>query len=236
MSPTVLVVQHQDDCPPALVGAWLEELGVQLDVRRGDLGDEVPERLEADGLVVLGGSMGATEDARAPWLPATRALVRDAAERGLPVLGICLGHQIAAVALGGEVGLNPRGQTCGAVAITRTTDDDPLAAALPTRGVVTQWNHDAVLVPPPGTTVLATNAHDDLLLARFAGSVWGVQGHPEATVDVVGSWAARSGDDPRPQALSVDEHPAILAELAERAPELASVWRPVITAWAALLR
>src|SRR4051794_37184949 len=101
---SVLVVQHQDDCPPALVGEWLVEVGCRLDVRRPYAGDALPETLAEHGaLLVLGGSMGAADDADHPWLAPTKDLVRDAAGRRTPTLGICLGHQLIAVALGGEV-------------------------------------------------------------------------------------------------------------------------------------
>src|SRR5689334_19811156 len=107
----ILVVQHQDDCPPALVGEWLLAEGRELDVRRPYAGDELPADLTEHGaLVVLGGSMGAHDDDTHPWLGPSKELVREAATQGTPTLGICLGHQLAAVALGGVVRPNPRGQ------------------------------------------------------------------------------------------------------------------------------
>ena len=57
--------------------------------------------------------MGACDDAVAPWLAPTRALIADAVARGVPTLGVCLGHQLAAVALGGTVGRNPSGRPSG---------------------------------------------------------------------------------------------------------------------------
>ena len=74
MSPRVLVVQHQDDCPPALVGDWLTEAGAELDVRRPYAGDALPTDLTGhDAFVVLGGSMGANDDDDHPWLRADQA-------------------------------------------------------------------------------------------------------------------------------------------------------------------
>ena len=93
MSPCVLVVQHQDDCPPALVGDWLTEAGADLDVRRPYAGDALPTDLTGHhAFVVLGGSMGAHDDDAHPWLSATKELIRDAVSRETPTLGICLGH------------------------------------------------------------------------------------------------------------------------------------------------
>lgn len=231
----VLVVEHQQSCPPALVGRWLEDAGATLDVVRPYLGESVPSALTHDGLLVLGGSMGAEQDDRAPWLPAVRALIRDHAEAGRPVLGICLGHQLAAVALGGEVTRNPLGQTVGARAVTRVLADDPLGAALPEDCHVPQWNDDTVVALPPGASVVAVNDRADVLLARLAGSVWGIQGHPEATNEVVEVWARTDLAEGGLTGASEDELPAVLEEIARRQPETDAAWQPVVAAWAGLL-
>src|SRR4051794_16300 len=71
----VLVVQHQDNCPPALIGEWLVEAGCVLDVRRPYAGDALPDDLAAhDAFLVLGGSMGANDDDAHDWLPPTKEL------------------------------------------------------------------------------------------------------------------------------------------------------------------
>lgn len=230
---TVLVIQHQETCPPARVGAWLEGSGLTLDVRRPDLGDPVPGRLEHDGLLVLGGTVGATDDQDGPWLPATRALVAHAAGRSRPVLGICLGHQIAAVALGGRIGRNPSGHTVGLHEVTRTAagdgGGDPLAAALAPTSAVPQWNTDVVLELPDGSEVLAHNDLGDLMMVRFAATVWGIQGHPEASADMLAAWATTN-----PPPADVDRE-AMLRRVTEGAGEVVASWRPVVEAWAALV-
>ena len=85
----LLVVQHEPDAPVAWLGEWWRELGLELDVVRGDLGAPlVPRLTEHDGLVVLGGAMGAGDDALAPWLAPTRALLAAAVADRLPPLGV----------------------------------------------------------------------------------------------------------------------------------------------------
>ena len=84
----VLVVQHEDLAPLGRL-ATIEPLA--LEVVRPDRGEELPSSAAGlDGLLVLGGHMAAWEDDVAPWLPATRALLVDAVDRGTPTLAICL--------------------------------------------------------------------------------------------------------------------------------------------------
>lgn len=221
--PRILVVEHQDSCPPGAMGGWLTEAGARLDVVRPAHGEAVPATLDGDALLVLGGEMSSTDDDRTPWLPATRELVRDAARRVRPVLGICLGHQIAALALGGEVRPHPQGQTVGMrrVEATGALTDDELLPDLGGTPVV-QWNGDVVTRMPESGVVLAHNAAGDVLLARYAPSVWGVQGHPEAGREIVGRWAEKDLAD---GGLNDVDVPATLAEVGASEADVARAWR-----------
>ena len=226
-APRVLVVQHEDDAPAAWFGTWLLEAGATLDVRHPYLGEDLPEDLaEHDALVVLGGEMGATSDEVA-WIPTTRALVATAAAAGVPTLGICLGHQLCAVALGGTVTRNPRGQQLGVTAVSWADDaaEDPLLGAVVAAEVAVHWNTDVVDTLPGGTRVLARAPGGEVQAARFAASVWGVQLHPEVDEHVVADWApgarAAHGD------AVVD---AALARIAEQRGSLHAQWRPLAAA------
>jgi len=196
----VLVVQHEDECPPARLGTWLVEAGAELDVRRPYAGQALPADLAGhDALVVLGGGMGAGDDALHGWLTPTKQLVREAAREAVPTLGICLGHQLIAVALGGTVGRNPRGRQVGVhdVGWTDAAAADPLLTGFTSTRRVVQWNQDLVLEPPPGAVLLAATDLDEVQAMRFAPTVWGLQWHPEATPEIVRGWAAK---EPGPRA------------------------------------
>lgn len=228
----LLVVQHEDICPPALVGGWLEEAGLVLDVRRAGAGEPLPDDLGGHcGLLVLGGTMGADDDASAPWLAPVKELVREAARDGVPALGICLGHQLAASALGGRVTRNPRGRQLGLIETgwTAAAADDAVVgpAALaststPTRAL--HWNDDVVVEPPEGTVVLARTPDGEVQAARYAPTVWGLQPHPEADGAIAAGWAALD-DDP------AGSRPAVEAVTAARG-ELDAAWAPVARAFA----
>ncbi|MBX2995682.1 MAG: type 1 glutamine amidotransferase [Bdellovibrionaceae bacterium] len=101
---TYWLLQHEIETPPGTLTEWLNERGknvraLYLPDTRGDL-----PRLEAgDKLLVLGGSMNTDEESLYPWMTAEKALIQDAATRGIAYLGICLGAQLFCEALGGKV-------------------------------------------------------------------------------------------------------------------------------------
>lgn len=230
--PRILVVQHQEDCPPALLGRWLLEAGCGLDVRHPYAGDDLPADLgEHDALLVLGGSMGANDDATHPWLPATRELIRSAAAGETPVLGICLGHQLAAVALGGTVEVNRHGRQFGVLPIgwTHAAAADPVLGSRPARAI--HWNNDVVTGLPPGAVPLAHAPDGTIQAVRLAGSVWGVQAHPEVDDEIVGRWAEDEREEIGPELVD-----RALAEMEQAGPELASAWQPVAAAFLARAR
>lgn len=227
-TPPVLVVQHQQDCPPALFGEWLEEAGCRLDVRHPYAGDPLPADLdEHRGLLVLGGSMGAGDDAAHGWLGPTKALIRASVAAGAPTLGICLGHQLVAAALGGTVGANPGGRQLGVLPMGWVEGtSDALLGSRPDRCL--HWNDDVVTALPPGAVVLAHAPDGTVQAARFAPSAWGLQPHPEVDDAIVARWAATERTEVGPQAVD-----AVLAEIGRSLPDLTRTWRPVATAFAA---
>jgi len=232
----VLVVEHEAQCPPGWMGQWFDEEGCAVDVRRPYRGDELPEQLDDHrSMVVLGGSMDAYSDERHPWLRGVKHLVRVAAQSHVPTLGICLGHQLAAVALGGAVQANPRGQQIGVLELgwSPKAVHDPLLGAVAAARVAVQWNNDLVVVPPVGTEILARTPAGELQAARFAPTVWGVESHPEAGEEIVSAWAANDRDSAAERGVDVA---AYVADVASAREELVSSWRPLAARFATLSR
>ena len=234
-SPRVLVVEHEPACPPAHFGTWLDEAGAELVVCRPWAGEELPPLTAYDGLLVLGGSMGAHDDDTVPWLAPLKQLCRSAVGSGLPTLGICLGHQLLAAALGGESRPNPAGQQVGLFAVgwrAEAADDDLFGpVATPRRGV--QWNSDVVTSLPEAAVVLAAMPGGELQAARFGPSAWGVQLHPEVDRPVLESWAAGDRDDHLEKGIDQE---AVLAEIDAARDELDEAWRPLAIRFAELCR
>lgn len=99
-------LQHVESEGPAYIAEWLESAGWEVAYTRQFAGDALPEPSRVDLLVVMGGPMGANDDATVPWLAVEVAFVRAVIDAGIPVLGVCLGGQIVARALGACVRRN----------------------------------------------------------------------------------------------------------------------------------
>jgi GMP synthase (glutamine-hydrolysing) len=162
--------------------------GVELVVVEAP-GEPVPTSLDgADGLVVLGGEMDADQTGDFPHLLATMDLLRDAADRQVPALGICLGAQLAAAALGGRAYPGPAGEELGwnKVELTGAGRADPVTGALTEPAELFEWHHDT-FDPPPGATLLAGGAVYPGQAFRL-GSVVAVQFHPEVDGPLLRGW------------------------------------------------
>ena len=128
-----------------------------------------------------------------PWIADTAAWIRRAVDAGLPLLGICFGHQLMADALGGRADYHPGGVEIGTADITRTraSAEDPLFRGLPEvfPGHVT--HSQTALKLPEGATLLATGSHDPHQAFRVGSSAWGVQFHPEFDAPAIREYIAR---------------------------------------------
>ncbi len=230
-APRLAVIEHATHCPPARLDEWWGPLALDITVHRPYLGDALPPVTSFDGVVVLGGPMGANDDEQHGWLAPLKDLVRESVESRIPVLGICLGHQLVATALGGTVGVNPRGQAIGLrqVGWTPRAASDPLLGPLahgPVRAV--QWNDDIVTALPDGAVALATTPDGDLQAARFSPLTWGVQFHPEADRGLVARWAELDAE--RHARQGVDQG-RVLDEIDRAHAELGETWRQLVRAF-----
>jgi GMP synthase (glutamine-hydrolysing) len=181
--------------PPPEIGArrgafarWIADgLGAQVEWRNHDIrhGAPLPGPRDADAFVMTGSSASVTE--HAPWMLRAQELLRRIAHAGVPLLGICFGHQLIAQALGGQVERNPRGREIGTVRLQRVADD-PLFAGLPRAFDIHATHVDAVTRMPVGAALLATTAKDHVSAFRLGHKIHGVQFHPEFDADVMRSY------------------------------------------------
>lgn len=153
---------------PSHQGTW-ETVDVRTDAK-------LPDPRSADAFIMTGSSSSVTE--RAPWMLRAEAHLRDIADAGVPLLGICFGHQMIAQALGGEVVKNPRGREMGSVEVTRLAHD-PIFEGLSDRFLVSATHVDTVDKLPPGARVLAHTVLEPTAAFAIGDHVRGVQFHPE---------------------------------------------------------
>ena len=218
----VVVVRHDQIVPQGYLEDVLPEGTTEVRLDRGDL---LPEPDTVAGLVVLGGTMGAYDEDRFPFLADEKAYLRRAVAAGVPVFGICLGCQLLAEALGGAAyrarGIEARFGPCD---VTEAGAADPVARHL-TRPVLSL--HQDTWDPPPGSAVLAWS--DRYPQAFRHGSALGIQAHPEASPEMAAAWLAALGAD-RLAATGADP-PAIVGEMVAHRAESRALAHDLFGAW-----
>lgn len=185
----ILTLQHNDISPSGVIGAAIAEAGGVEDVRFPEHGDALPEDTgRHDGLLVLGGTQHAADDAAHPYLPAELDLIRAFAAAGKPVLGICLGSQLLARALGGSVRRHHTPEVgFTAIEATAMAESDPLLRGLTPLPRLMHWHHDSFDLPQ-GARLLATNALCPNQAFTAGPGLYGLQFHLEVTAGIVQGW------------------------------------------------
>jgi GMP synthase (glutamine-hydrolysing) len=232
----LVVVVHETD-PPARLGQWLRDAGLDLDERHLGTGDELPTTLDGfDGMVVLGGPQSALDDERtSPELAGPRDLLGQALAADFPTLAICLGAQLLAQVGGGRVREGVDGPEVGALLVAKRdrADDDPLFKPLPLSPDVMQFHHDEISELPAGAVLLASSPMYANQAFRVGRHVYGVQFHIETTPEIIHEWAARD-------VVGVEASPwdrETLCRLSDEAhPHIEEVWAPFAARFADLVR
>jgi GMP synthase-like glutamine amidotransferase len=186
-----LIFQHMDDEPPGLFGDFLREREAVLDVVMLHRGEEIPSLAPYDFLLVMGGAMDVWETEANPWLIDEKRAIREwAINRNRPFLGICLGLQLLAEALGGKVGLSrkPEVGVCD-VRLSALGRRHGMTSGLRPVMPVMQWHHAEVQKLPQGAEVLATSPSSRIQIMSVADTLLATQFHAELTPDLVERWA-----------------------------------------------
>lgn len=191
----VLILQHVPWEGPGLIAEALRRHELPVQRRMVSAAFDPPEIAELAALVVMGGPMGAADEPPAPGLAAERALIGAAVDHDVPVLGVCLGAQVLAQVLGGEVGPAARPEIgIGPVEIVA---DDPVLAPLGTAGDVVDvvhWHTDQATLPP-GARLLARSAATANQAFRYGRWHYGLQFHLELTPMDLAQWLTEPSVD-----------------------------------------
>jgi GMP synthase (glutamine-hydrolysing) len=181
--PTLLAIQHVPwETPHRILDACG---GLAVHTVRPLAGHPLPAHEEVAGAVVMGGPMNVDEVDRFPGLVAEREWLAEAARRELPLLGICLGAQLLARALGAAVRPGER-KEIGFAPVEVSDPSDPVLGALAPDTDVLHWHGDAFDLPD-GARPLASSALTEHQAFR-RGNAWGVLFHPEADFALVEAW------------------------------------------------
>jgi GMP synthase (glutamine-hydrolysing) len=186
----VLIVKAGDTLPAIAercrdYDAWFARvLEAPLRVCQAHRGEKLPPPRDVAGAVITGSPHSVLDDAA--WMGDVCEWARRADEQGVPVLGVCFGHQLLGHAFGGRVERNPLGWELGTreVALTDAGRKDPLFLGLPDRFVVQMSHRDHVADVPGSARLLATSDHSRVQAMAVGDAARGVQFHPEADATI----------------------------------------------------
>jgi|SRR5579872_1682625 len=188
MTGTWTILQHVEWEGPGLIAAEAQKRGLQTDIRRLGLGAGLPCPDRVEGLVVMGGPMGAYERDKHPFLAEESSLIAELVRRDRPVLGVCLGAQLLAQALGARVfpGHGPE-IGFGFVELTAEGKRDALLGPDGPSVPVFHWHGDTFDLPAEAT-LLASSAEYPHQAFRFGTHAYGLQFHVEPDSDTWSAW------------------------------------------------
>jgi GMP synthase-like glutamine amidotransferase len=187
----LLVFQHIACEHPGSLRTFLEQDGITWDAVNLDQGEPIPELKGYDALWVMGGPMDVWDVEEHPWLIPEKAAIRQwVSELRKPYLGLCLGHQLLADALGGTCGPQSPGEIgILDVELTKAGRRDHLFAGTPNVQKCLQWHSVQVAQPPEGAEVLASSDACRVQAMRIGRHAWSMQYHVEIEPDTVANWA-----------------------------------------------
>ena len=203
----ILVINHQADCSAERFQPWLEAAGFQIDNRLGPAG-QLPNHIHYStnspasdhfcAVIITGGDANVGDPPHSVWwFPQVEQLIRESLTQDIPVLGICLGAQLVAHALGGQIdSCNNQLKTCAKpyefgltdIYLNRAGLGDPLFASL-SRDLIMHENHQAHIAKlPDGAELLASSELCPVEAFRCGCYIYGTQFHPEVSADTINDW------------------------------------------------
>ncbi|MBX3359227.1 MAG: type 1 glutamine amidotransferase [Phycisphaeraceae bacterium] len=218
----IIVFQHGGRAVgPGRLGLTLRDHGFRLDVRTPHIAGApgVPADLDnVEGVVVLGGEQNVTDIADLPWMQAEADFIRSAHARQLPVLGICLGHQLIAHALGGTVApaATPEWGFTN-VTVQQPGQTETMLAGVPWDAMMFQAHNQEVATAPPGATVLASSAACKVQVFKAGLRTYGFQHHFECDRPMIEVFMKGApGGPPADLSSQLDARYDVFARIAER--------------------
>ena len=181
------IIQNDPEVPP---GNIIDNLTIPFIIHHPYRDGLLPELEKIPALIVLGGAMGANDGQRHPFLNDLKNLIRNIVAARIPYLGICLGGQLLAAALGARV-ISHRWEELGVLNVSLTEEGkaDRLFCGITDEFSTFQWHHDSFDIPDGGV-LLASSKTCPHQAFRVGECAWGLQFHPEVTEPIIRDWCA----------------------------------------------
>ena len=224
----VSILLHADPETPGLIAEILDRRGVEMETVRGYAGERIPASMDGrDALVVMGGPMGVYDQGRLPFLRDEIELIGEALRSGKPVLGVCLGSELLAAALGAKV--EPARKEIGwyPVTLTDAAAHDPLWRDVDRSIAVFHWHGDAFELPP-GAVPLAASALTPYQAFRHGRAAYGLLFHMEMDEGMVRAMVETFGEELREAGADADR---VLAQAPSAVREMRRVGSIVFDRW-----
>ncbi|MBM4338499.1 MAG: type 1 glutamine amidotransferase [Deltaproteobacteria bacterium] len=198
----VLIIKHAEIEGPGLIGDLLVQGKIPYQMIELYLNTPLPKPEGFSHIVILGGPMNVYEEDQYPFLRNEDIFIKEAIQRGRAILGICLGAQLIAKALGAKVFKAPVKEIGWyEVSLTRVGSQDPLFSNLPKKFPVFQWHEDTFEIPRGGQ-LIATSSPVSHQAFRYGEAAYGLQFHLEVTKEMIRDWLEADEDgDKKPQIL-----------------------------------
>jgi len=187
------LIQNDQEVPSGNFLEWFQEYKLPVRIIKPYSGEDFPSLKKTSALIFLGGAMGVHDSSRFPFLLAVKSYIQQAVIQEVPLLGICLGGQLLADALGAPVHSQRNGEMgIHSIEVLPSGTSDPLFYEIPEIFTAFQWHNDSFEIPE-GAVCLASSANCAQQAFRYGASQYGLQFHPEVTRSIVTSWIESSG-------------------------------------------
>jgi GMP synthase-like glutamine amidotransferase len=202
-----LIIKHVEIEGPGLIEDYLKQEKILYQILNLTPSLHFPKLDDLTHIVILGGPMNVYEVDRYPFLREEDLFIKEAIQRGKSILGICLGAQLIAKALGGKVFKAPVKEIGWYdVSLTRIGSIDPLFSNLPKTFSVFQWHEDTFEIPH-SAILIATSFFVPYQAFRYGDKAYGLQFHLEVTQEMIHQWMETYGEEFK------ESQPPILSKL-----------------------
>ena len=191
-APRIIVFQHIACEHPGIFRSFMAEDGIDWDAVELDEGERIPDLSKYDAMISMGGPMDVWQEEQFPWIAKEKEAIHEAVSiRKIPFMGVCLGHQMLAEALGGKVGLAKEGEVGMLnVEMTKEGANHPLMHDIPAKFKTLQWHGAEVKKVPENSTVLVQSSKCAVQAFAVGETAFGIQFHIETGPDTVDEWNA----------------------------------------------